>query len=351
MFFRGPNEAIARSEGFNVEPELSEIEKENKAPYKMTLYQKYVDPNHKNTKRPVVDVSAPFNVLDETHQSRRFGTQKMGAGHLSLAAFTGTHEEVPYTETYHNTALVAWWMTVLNTFHFNKFVSDSLNSHTAPHPRVKGAMNIAFLMSFIRINIAGLIGTVGYFYSYEYLYTHGPSLFRINDPTPNGWKKAWQEGQSCYAARAVASIFPALGYAFFMGRWKKAAFWYGAVLVAGEYYEYARVNVLSGTRLFYSFLAAQDSERQAAWGSLTPNLKHRVDPDTNRNESVAQFRYLRLTSSPLQDQVWESIPHENLPFHRNGRSCRTRTLTGRRRPRPTMIGRTPSRTTCGLFRL
>ncbi|EPY35269.1 hypothetical protein AGDE_07503 [Angomonas deanei] len=244
----------------------------------------------------------------------------MGAGHLSLAAFTGTHEEVPYTETYHNTALVAWWMTVLNTFHFNKFVSDSLNSHTAPHPRVKGAMNIAFLMSFIRINIAGLIGTVGYFYSYEYLYTHGPSLFRINDPTPEWVEEGVAGGTVVLRGEGGGQYFPGrwVMHSSWAG-WKKAAFWYGAVLVAGEYYEYARVNVLSGTRLFYSFLAAQDSERQAAWGSLTPNLKHRVDPDTNRNESVAQFRYLRLTSSPLQDQVWESIPHENLPFHRNGK--------------------------------
>ncbi|EPY34621.1 hypothetical protein STCU_01481 [Strigomonas culicis] len=211
------------------------------------------------------------------------------------------------------------WIIGWNVWFINYTLARNTSSFMSPQPRLRGAFTLALLLGWVRINIAATIGAAGYFYSYEYLYTHGPPGFRIRDPTPNGWKLAWQDGQECYLARAAASVFPALGYAFFMGRWKKSAFWFLMTVAAGEYYEYARRNVMSGTRLFYSYQANKELQRQAAWGSLAPDLRHRVDPDTNRSASVAQFRYLRLTSGPLQDTIWNNIPHENLPLHRTGK--------------------------------
>lgn len=319
MFSRGLNEEVLRSEGHNVPKSMTDIERENAAPYKMKFWYNYVDPAHKNTVRPIVDVSAPFNVLDETHQARKFGVQKVAFNFLSLNEFIGAREDVPYTESHHTSEIVRLWVAALNVWYANYYIArGQVSGNAVGNPRTRFAWTIAFCMGMIRVNLAGLVGAGGYFYTYEYLYTHGPKAFQIRDPTPNGWKRAWEEGQSGYLARAVASIFPPLGYAIFMGRWKKAGFWFTATLLTSLYYEYARQYILSGTRLFYSYLANQESERQAAWGSLAPRLKHRVDPDTNRNESVAQFKYFRIASGTLQNTVWENCTHETQPLVHHG---------------------------------
>lgn len=311
MFSRGVNTGVAQAT------------EDTAADHRMLWWWNYVDPKHCERRRPVVDVSAPFNLLDEAHQARRFGTQKVAMGHLSLNEFVGTYEEVPYAESHHTSEIFKLWMTVLNVYQANNVLARQISSGNASgNPRTRFAWALSFYMTMLRTNIAGLIGIGGYFYSYEYLYTHGPWPFRIRDPSPNGWKRAWEEGQECYAARAVASVFPALGYAFFMGRWKKTAFWFTFTLVCGLYYEGARRYVLSGTRLFYAFQASQEAARQAQLGSLTPDLRHRVDPDTHKNTSVAQFRYFRATSGTLQDTVWENACHENMPLYRQGRKYR-----------------------------
>ncbi|KAK7195521.1 hypothetical protein NESM_000480100 [Novymonas esmeraldas] len=319
MFSRTINDVVLKEEGHNVPRPTTEIERANAPPYKMSFWYNFVDPDHKSRARPLVDVSAPFNVLDETHQARRYGVQKVALGFLSLNEFIGTREEVPYTESHHTSEIVRLWMAALNVWQLNYFLArGQVSGNATGNPRTVFAWTIALVMGLIRVNIAGAVGAGGYFYSYEYLYTHGPWPFRIRDPTPSGWKRAWDEGQECYLPRAAASVFPALGYAIFMGRWKKSAFWLTATVGMGLYYEYARRNILSGSRLFYSYLANQDSQRQAAWGSLSPNLKHRVDPDTNRNESVAQFRYFRITSGTMQDTVWENCRHDTQPLARGG---------------------------------
>lgn len=321
MFSRGVNTAIATAEGYNAPKPQTDIEKANDEGHKMTFFYSYRDrANARKPNRPVVDVSAPLNTLDEAHQARRFGTQKVAYGFISLNEFVGTHEEVPYTDTHHTSEIAQLWMLAMNVWWVNNFIARSQSSGAASgNPRTKFAWSIAFSMGFIRLNIASLLGAGGYFYSYEYLYTHGPDCFRIRDPTPNGWKRSWEDGQSTYAARAVASIFPALGYAFYQGRWKKASFFFGLTLATSLYYEYARINVSSGTRLFYSYMANQESTRQAAWGTLAPNLKHRVDPDTHKNESVGQFQLFRITSGTLQNTIWENASHDNVPFLKSGK--------------------------------
>ncbi|AAZ10550.1 uncharacterized protein TEOVI_000793400 [Trypanosoma equiperdum] len=287
--------------------------------HSMSLTTSFVDPENAKRERPVVDVSAPYNPLDETHQIRKLGVQKLAIGFLSLNGFTGAHEEVPYTDSMSTYECVRYGMIGLNVWFANFFLVRAGNSGSpVGHPRTRFAWNIAFLMGIIRVNLAGIVGIGGYFYSYEWLYTHGPAMFRIKDPSPNAYKRAWDEGQSCYLSRAAACIFPPLGYAIFMGRWKKTAFWFVFTLAMSMQYEYARHYILPGMRLFYSFQANRETQRQANWGSLAPVLEHRVDPDTNRNASVAASRYMRITQGPLQDTIWANATHENLPFHRYG---------------------------------
>lgn len=312
MFTRTFQGSILNSEGYNL-PGSDGQEK----PHTMTFWHSYIDPAHSQKRRPVVDVSAPYNPLDETHQVRKYGVQKLALGFISLNAFSGVKEEVPYTDSMHTCECVKWWLGGLNVWYVNWFMARAANSFSpVGNPRTRFAWNIAFAMGLLRANIAAIIGVGGYFYSYELLYTYGPWPFRIRDPSPNGWKRAWDEGQTCYAARSAASIFPPLGYAFFMGRWKKTNFWFLMTVACGLQYEYARQFVLSGNRLFYSFQANKEINRQANWGSLMPVLAHRVDPDTNRNASVAQFRYYRITSGTLQDTIWENATHDNLPLFR-----------------------------------
>nr|CCC89883.1 unnamed protein product [Trypanosoma congolense IL3000] len=318
MFTRTFQGSILNAEGHNLQKEGVAP-----APHVMTFYHSYIDPENTKRKRPVVDVSAPYNPLDETHQIRKLGVQKLPLGFLSLNSFIGAIEEVPYTDSMHTYECVKWAMGGLNVWFINWFVARGANSY-APvgHPRTRFAWNIAFVMGVLRTNMAGIVGIGGYFYAYEWLYTHGPPPFRIRDPAPNAWRRAWDEGQSCYAARAAACIFPPLGYAIFMGRWKKTAFWFVTCLCFSMQYEYSRKYILPGMRLFYSFEAKRELQRQANWGSLAPVLEHRVDPDTNRNESVAQSPYFRITSGSLQDTIWANATHENLPFRRYGTQLR-----------------------------
>lgn len=322
MFSRGFNDCTLQENGIPG----SGSTLQDKKPHSMSFWYHFVDPCHSRKlhpqlgPKPVVDASVPFNLLDETHQARKFGVQKLGWSFLSLNEFIGVHEDVPYTDSHHTSEIFRIWMAALNVLQWNYFMARGQASGgiVGGGVRTRYAWNIAFFMSQLRMNIAGLIGVGGYFYSYEYLYTHGPSCMRIRDPSPNAYKRAWDEGQSTYLARSVASIFPALGYAFYSGRFKRSAFWFMMTLSTSLYYEYARKNILPGTRLFYSYLANQQADREAGFGSLTPRLKRRVDPDTNRNESVAQFRHHRITTGELQNTVWENATHENYPLARTG---------------------------------
>lgn len=292
----------------------------------MTFYHRFVDPSNSRRlhpelpPKPVVDCSTPFNVLDETHQARKFGVQKLGWDFLSLNEWTGVHETVPYSDSHHTWDILKLWLITTNVLQWNYFMARGQASGgiLGGGPRTRFAWNIAFFMSQLRMNLATLIGAGGYFYSYELLYTYGPACVRIRDPSPNAWRRAWDEDQSTYGARAISSIFPALGYAFYSGRMKRSAFWFMCTLTTSLYYEYARLNILPGTRLFYSYLANQQADRDAGMGSLAPKLKRRVDPDTNRTESAAQFRNFRVTTGELQNTVWENATHETLPLHHSG---------------------------------
>lgn len=325
MLSRGANASILEAEEWNkLPPDSASAMAEKRslysaAPHRMQWFWRFVDANNASKKRPVVDVSMPVNYLDETHQARCFGTQRLGRGFFSLNEITGTYEEVPYTDSHHTSEIVKTGIFLLNVWQIDYLFSRTRNSGTMlSFPHTRFAFNIWIVASMLRVNLAGIIGFGGYFYSYEYLYTHGPWPFRIDDPSPNGWKRAWRDGQECYYSRIAASVWPALAYSFYMHRWKKSAFWFGCTVSLGLLYEYMRRNFLSGNRMYYSVQANKASQLDAGRGSLAPQMRHLVDPDTNHNESVAQFKYFRISSGLMQNTVWENATPENLPLYRPG---------------------------------
>lgn len=287
--------------------------------HNMSLTYYYKDPKRVGEHRPVVDVSAPFNVMDETHRMRKLGVAKTAWTMSSLNALIGAQEQVPYTDSFHSFELGAIGVAGAVALWVNQFVAKStIGNSVLQHPKLVHASNIVFAVGMTRTIVAASIGSFGYWYLFEFLYTHVPG-FKIRDPSPNGYHKPWEEGQNTMAARVVAATMPTIGYILYAGRLKRAMSVMVCASFFGVQYDYARAYVLSGMRNFYNFQASKQLTREAQWGSLTGNLNHRNDPDTYRTSTLSQFRYIRLTSGMLQDTVWENATHETLPLHNMSR--------------------------------
>ncbi len=67
MFSRVHNADAMRQEGL-----LDDTKKE----HKMTFISFFKDRHREREGRPIVDVSVPFNAMDETHKTRKFGMTK-----------------------------------------------------------------------------------------------------------------------------------------------------------------------------------------------------------------------------------------------------------------------------------
>lgn len=282
-------------------------------PDEMTLRFIFKDPNRVREGRPIVDVSAPYNALDETHKVRRWGMAKGVTSFWSLAEVSGVQDEYPYAMSHHSQEISAYWHFII----FGFWVQHSLGRQImgnwpSSSPRFRFATNMWWAINATRMNLALFVGVWGYFYSYEFLYRYVPG-FKIRDPSLNEWKKPWEEGQSTFLARIAASVFPALGYILWAGRRKRAMATFACVTAASLQYEYARKNILCGNRMFFNFLAAKDLRNEAQWGSLAGDLRKKTDPDTNKTLEASQFRYVRHTTGMLQDTIWENATHDTLP--------------------------------------
>lgn len=288
-------------------------------PYSMSWFYSFLDPTRDRSHRPTVDVSAPMNPMDEAHRARKYGVQKMGVGFRSMNAWTGVKEEVPYADSQH-TYEVAKWTTIgsICTW-FNLYIARNMTGNvTIGHPRMFAAWNVAFFAGLTRITAASILGAYGYFYSYEWMYTYAPFL-KINDPTPNGWKRGWDEGQSTFGARALACVFPALANWFYVGSKKRAHIYLCTALFFSLQWEYARIYVMPGNRLFYNFLAEKDLNRQSNFGSLAGTLKRRADPDTGKMEGVHQYKYVQSMNGTFQNIMWDNLTPDTMPLHKAGR--------------------------------
>lgn len=300
---------ILKAEGYNLETK----------PHEMTFFNFYKDKYRNSSDRHVVDVSVPANYLDETHRARLMTSAKTGHGLSGIADIAAVQEEVPYTLCRHSFELGTIGTFVCLNVWFNNFLAKNAYGGTVlHHPRLAHATSIVAYIGLLRTLIGGAVASYGYFYSFEYLYTYVPG-FKIRDPSPNGYRRAWEEGQSAYCARLVASLFPCLGYVICTGRLKRVTGIYQMVAFASLNFEFARRAVFPGMRNFFNFQAEKAMVKEAQWGSLAPDLSRRTDPDTNKPGHLSQFRYVRLTAGLLQEPVWDNLTPENFPGHSYGK--------------------------------
>lgn len=303
MFSRAHNEVALREEGLT----------SHETGHQMTWYYKFKNRFQNTEHRPVIDVSVPFNAMDETHKTRKFGVQKGTLSFVSLNHLTGAHEQVPYTESHHTFEYSCMCTFAVQMIWANTFIGKSgAGNVVMNNPHMYFATSLMTYLGLLRATIGGGVGSFGYFYAYEFLYTYVPG-FKIRDPSLNAWKRPYDEGQSTYLARIGASVFPALGHILYRGRLKRTAMAFILTAGASVQYEYARINVLPGNRLFYNVQAEKFLSREANLGSLAGDMRRKHDHDTGKNASVGQFRYTRMTAGMMQDTIWENATHETLP--------------------------------------
>lgn len=312
VFSEGPNQRLLVKEGLLVEQ-----------PYNgMQLFGVNLNSpaNAKLPRKPVVDCSMPTNWSDSTHQSRSLANA--AGGNMfphSIAHFAGVYEQVPYTETYSSYELAKKCQLAAQLATFNKFVGKFFfNGGQPTGPKYSWAHGIWIFSTWFRYNMNTLIGCAGYLYMYEALYTYVPG-FKIRDPSPNGWKRISDDGQTTYEARVGAAIMPMLAHAFNQRSFRGTASTFIVVALAGVWYDLVRMSSGQGMRQMMNFLASQQIDREARYGSLMPESYHRVDGDSNKDERIGQFRYFRLTVGQLQESVWETGGHDYIPMYAGAR--------------------------------
>lgn len=291
-----------------------QLDTEEVRQHKMKMFHPYVDPeNAKIAQKPQVDCFSPPSTMREDHWYRTHG---QGIGfwtHSSINHFVLTPEVSPYSDSYSTWDVCRFCWGMMNGVYINWYICRVAAGNLNPlNPRTSWAHRVVWQMGMLRVNLAWLVGCCGYFYAYEFLYTYVP-FFRIDDPTPEGWKKVYIDGQSTYMARMVSAVFPALGYVIWKGGFKKSAFWFSFAAWNAFYYEYARFNTFQGTMYFLGFENSLDNERNKKLGQFVPELDRRIDPDTSKPFWVASYKDLRLTHSELQDVIWQYKGHDYCP--------------------------------------
>ena len=302
-----PNEVLLKSEGHNLIPQEHHM--------RLTTPYKHPD-NAQIINKPVVDVSMPFNPLDPGHQSRAYGSMLSGWAHTNLLShIVPTKEEVEGADTYTSWDACKWFYALMNAQFLGHSMSKSQSGNYPWHARTMWAHRAIFYSGLARVHLAWAVGIVPYFYTYEFLYTYVPG-FKIDDPSVNGWKRGYYENQSTYRARIAAAAWAPVGLYAWKRSPKACLTLWTAIAGIGVWYDSCRAYAAPGMTNFYQFLAAKDCDRQARYGSLMPQMYHRVDPDSSRDERAGQFRYFRLTSGQLQQDQWDNASHDYLPCWR-----------------------------------
>lgn len=286
--------------------------------HQMVLFPRYKHPKHAQlTDKPLVDSARPYNPSLERDYVDKWNIGH-GAFHMnSLDHFVQSAEQVAYTNSYSSFDFckISWcWM---NLFHANYSVSRVQQGNLMPsNPRSWWAHRIVYLASVVRLQVAFLVGVCGYFYVYEFCYTYVPYL-RIRDPSPEGWKKPWQTGQTTFGARFVASFFPAIAHMIYRGQRKRSIFWFSMAWSVSWWYEWCR-PMFTGTRLFYGYRNASYTDTMSRYGSLIPDAERRNDPDTNKPFHAANYEHQKLTHGLFQEDHWANWNNEHLPLRRTG---------------------------------
>lgn len=266
--------------------------------------------------KPLANVSKPINWFDERETQQRWAGTIGLSHHLSLAHFIGVEELVPHTHSYSNFDVIKGWFILFNIVYVSYFIGkNTVSQINTFNPRTKWAHKVAFWGGLFRTNLAFLVGCVPAILGYQFFYTYVPGL-KINDPSLEGWKKVWKEGQSTFWARVVAmGIFPALGYIVWRGGTKKAGAWAFNAALFSAYYEWVRWQSFSGTRAAVSYRSEFENHREALYGSLKPNLRRKIDPDNCRLEQAATNPYHHLGSGILRQRQLKNMHQDYAPAH------------------------------------
>ena len=302
-----PNEELLKSEGHNLIPQE----------HRMRLTTPYKHPsNAQIINKPVVDVSTPFNPLDPGHQARGYGSMVAGWGHTNLLShIVPTKDEVEGCDSYTSWDTCKWYYTIMVAQFLGNTLSKTQTGNHPYHARTLWAHRAVFWASMARLNLAWAVGVVPYWYTYEFLYTYVPG-FKIDDPSVTGWKRGYYENQSTYRARIGAAVWVPVGVYAWKRSPRSLSLSFVSASLVGMWYDSVRYYATPGMTNFFQFLAAKDCDRQARYGSLMPNMYHRIDADSNRAELAGQFRYFRLTSGQLQQDQWDNASHDYLPCWR-----------------------------------
>lgn len=177
-------------------------------------------------------------------------------------------------------------------------------------------------MGLFRLQFCWLLGPCAYFHTYEWLYTNCPGL-KIRDPSLEGWKRPWEEGQSTFIARAIATIWLVPAYAIMRGSIKRSGGWWWLFMLHALWWEWCRVYTNNGSTGFLWHEVCLDNDKHARYGNLMPALDRKIDPDTHRPFYVADSEDFRISLGDHYDKMWfEGGAHDYRPA--NTQVCRVR---------------------------
>lgn len=281
---------------------------------KWPFSQKYKDPaNAHMLDKKVIDCSVPVNFIDRQQNADRWGSSIGWFYMNSLSHFSQEKEVVYGTNNYTSDDLFGIGMFTANVCHVQILGAKyQLGNVNIGNPRTAWAHRLNFMSQLIRINVATAVGLGIFIYGYEFMYTHVPYI-RIRDPSPEGWRMCWQEGQTTYTARAIASLGAYVGHWIWAGSRKRSMVWYWVTAVHSIGYDWMR-PAFSGNHIFFQHRSNYLNWYHSRYGSLTPDSERRTDPDTHRPAHAANYKFHRFTHGLFEEDIWKNLHHDNKPF-------------------------------------
>lgn len=283
------------------------------------LFHPYVNPTYADIDKPTVDLARPVSITRREDWAEK-GCQPGFIMPNSLNHFMSVKEQIPYTDTFSTSECCYFGFCMANMYALMYFMArHGAACINLANPRTRWAHTLHLQALIARCNIAVFLGWFGYFYTYEFAYTYIPGM-KIPDPSIEGWKNAPIDPThyTTFSARNLASLWVLPAHAFFTRGTKRTVVWWLIFSVCNNYYEFARCFVLSGTGML-GYTSAVWSEKQARFGSLIPNTKQEVDPDTGRTfNSAANPIQMFGAKGWWPRQMKQNMNHEYSPFTRQG---------------------------------
>lgn len=269
--------------------------------------------NASKINKPVADVATPLSGLKQNDWLKRHGVGLSFAGIVSMQHFTLSPELVPYTTSYSTWDCCFQMWLFMHAVWCNHWLGKKSSGNVNPtNPRTAWAHKVVLWTSVARINAAWLFGVCGYFYSYEMLYTHFPPT-RIADPSPEGWKQPWKDGQTTYGARFLSTFFIPLAFIIWRGKVKRASAVWAFFMFHAMYYELGRHAVFPGTVNTFGYYTGIENKIYERHGQLVPQMNKTVDADTNRPSWAQSYELLRFSHSRNVRTCQENQSHDYQP--------------------------------------